>query len=72
MDIFSIAGAIIFLLCAFAIVFWFLKKVPVPEPFNYILYAVMAMVALLVLYWIFGLIGGGDFGHMGHVSHPCG
>lgn len=40
---------LIVFICAAGIVYWFLQHVPIPAPFNYILYAVIAIIALLFL-----------------------
>jgi hypothetical protein len=49
---------IIFAICAAAIVFWFLRKVTIPEPLNYVVYAAIALVALLCLYWLYKQFAG--------------
>lgn len=40
----------IILICACGIVFWFLSVVPIPAPFNYVLYAILAILALHLLF----------------------
>lgn len=52
---FHFFALVIVVLCACAIIFWLLAKVPIPEPFNYVLYAGLALIALWLL---FGLLGG--------------
>lgn len=51
---FHLLATIVIVICVFAIVFWFLRKVAVPEPFNYVLYAVMALVAIWLLFYLVG------------------
>jgi predicted membrane channel-forming protein YqfA (hemolysin III family) len=58
---------LIFLIAVAAIVFWFLARVPIPEPFNYIVYAVIAIVAIIVLGNLLGVWGGGGL-HLGQLS----
>lgn len=52
-----IIGYLIFLICAAAIIFWLLSKIPLPEPFNYIVYGVLALVALYILGSLLGIFG---------------
>lgn len=49
---FQFFAIIIIVICAIAILFWFLRRTSIPEPFNYVLYALIAIVALYFLYWL--------------------
>lgn len=48
-DILRLLILIIVLVAGVGIVFWFVRKVNIPEPFSYVLYAVVAILGLLVL-----------------------
>ncbi len=45
---------VVIVLAAVCIVFWMLSKVPMPEPFNYVAYALLAIIALWLLFKLAG------------------
>lgn len=49
MDLVNLVILLIVLLAVGAILYWFMGKVPVPEPVKYVIYAVIAIVAILFL-----------------------
>jgi hypothetical protein len=51
------AAVVIAFVCAAAIVYWFVRAVKLPEPFNYVVYAAVAIGALFALVWLVGQVG---------------
>jgi hypothetical protein len=49
---FHFFAVIVVVLIAVCIVFWLLQKVPIPEPFNYVLWGVLALAALYLVFWL--------------------
>lgn len=39
------------------IAFWFISKVPIPEPFNWVVYLLFAIIAIVLLLQLPGLVG---------------
>jgi predicted membrane channel-forming protein YqfA (hemolysin III family) len=58
MDLVSLLVALIVLVAVGAIVYWFMTKVNLPEPFRIVIYAVAAIIAILVLVRVAGFGGG--------------
>lgn len=56
MNLVSLLIALIVLIAVGAILYWFMGKVPLPEPFKIVVYAVLAIVAILI---VAGLAGFG-------------
>lgn len=48
---------LILILCVAGIIFWLLGKIPIPAPFNFVLYAVLAILAVIVLFQLAGRLG---------------
>lgn len=42
----------ILIICAIAVLVWFLRKVALPEPLNYVVYAGIAILAILLIAWL--------------------
>lgn len=55
---FQFVAMVILVICVFAIVFWFLRRVNIPEPFNYVLYAILALVAIWLLFYLIQRVDG--------------
>lgn len=47
-------ATLILILVALGIVFWVLQKLPIPEPFNYVVYGIIALIALWFLFQVVG------------------
>lgn len=53
----------------FAIIWWAISKIPVPEPFSWVITAVFALAVVIVLVSL--LTGGLDMGHMAWWNSGC-
>jgi hypothetical protein len=49
---------VICLIAIIAVVMWFLQKVPIQPPLNYVIYAGMAILCILVILWLLDTYGG--------------
>jgi hypothetical protein len=50
-------ATLVAIIAAGAVLFWLIRKVGIPEPFNFVLYAVLALLAIWLIFWGLGRFG---------------